>query len=70
MPYFYDKSDRVIRTYAVIEDSYKRNCPFCKFVFVGSLARCPRCNEIVEPLSRGTKDTVNATEDPAAGQSE
>ena len=70
MPYFYDKSDRVIRAYAVIEDSYKRNCPFCEFVFVGSLARCPRCDGIVEPFGRGIRDADNATEDPAAGKSE
>ena len=70
MPYFYDKSSRVVRTYSNIEDSYKRECPFCKFVFVGSLARCPRCDKIVEPLSRETKDADNATEDPAAGKSE
>lgn len=69
MPYFYDKSDRVIRAYAVIEDSYKRNCPFCKFVLVGSLARCPRCDKIVEPLSRGTSRAAKAIEVPAAGNS-
>jgi len=70
MPYYYDHSARVIRSYSNIEDSYKRECPFCRFVFVGSLARCPRCDMIVEPLSRGIKCTDNATEAPAAGDSE
>jgi len=70
MPYYYDHSARVIRSYSNIADSYKRECPFCKFVFVGSLARCPKCDRIVEPLSRGKDNTDQATEDPAAGQSE
>ena len=70
MPYFYDSTINAVRSYTTIEESYKRECPFCKFVFIGSWARCPRCDKIVEPLSRGIKDTDNATEDPAAGQSE
>jgi len=69
MPYYYDKSFRVVRAYSNIEDSYKRECPFCKFVFVGSLARCPRCDKIAEPLSRGTSRAAKAIEVPAAGNS-
>ena len=69
MPYYYDASSRVIRTYSNIEDSYKRECPFCKFVFIGSLARCPRCDKIAEPFYRGIKDAAKAIEVPAAGNS-
>ena len=69
MPYYFDASAKVVRTYSNIEDSYKRECPFCKFIFVGSLARCPRCNKIVEPLSHGINYTDQAIENPAAGNS-
>jgi hypothetical protein len=65
MPYIYDRNVKAVRTYHSVEGTSvpRRECPECKFLVVGRVARCPRCNYVMEPMERGNR---NRAKSPAA----
>jgi hypothetical protein len=60
MPYYYDKSVKAVRAYQSVEGTSQpqRECPECHFLVVGRVARCPRCNYVLEPMAKGNRNRV------------